>query len=54
LVPDRRPQSRLGTVNWAASHLNYLEVQARRAYSTGLEPFVAQPDWNIHSGSTEA
>jgi hypothetical protein len=44
----------LGTGDWAASHLNYLEAQPRSACTAGLEPFGAQPDWNIHSGSTEA
>jgi hypothetical protein len=43
-----------GTADWAASHLNYLEVQAHSAKTAGLEPFAAQPDWNIHSGSTAA
>jgi hypothetical protein len=41
----------LGTGGRAASHLNYLEVQACSAGTASREPFGAPLDWSIHSGS---
>jgi hypothetical protein len=41
----------LGTADWTAPHVNYLEVQPCSACTAGLEPFGAPLDWSIDSGS---